>query len=163
MAQAMPKPALRPALPQDMPVLAEIFAASVQELAIEDYGENQVAAWAAQADDVDAFAERLSGQLTLVATLDHSPVGFASMRDNSHIEMLYVHPAAARQGVGTALCDALEKLAAARGIKRVTVDASDTAVPLFQRRGYSAWRRNTVEVGGEWLGNTTMQKDLAPE
>lgn len=163
MAQAMPKPALRPVLPQDIPVLAAIFSASVQDLAIEDYSEEQVAAWAAEADDVDAFAARLSGRLTLVATLDHSTVGFASLRDNNHIDMLYVHPAAARRGVATALCDALEKLAAARGVRRVTVDASDTALPLFQRRGYRADRRNTVELGGEWLGNTSMEKDLAPE
>ena len=76
--------------------------------------------------------------------------------------MLYVHPDAARQGVATALCDALEKLAAARGAPRLTVDASDTALPLFQGRGYTAVRRNTVELGGEWFGNTSMQKDLAP-
>ena len=36
--------------------------------------------------------------------------------------MLYVHPAAAGQGVGTMLVDALEKLAAARGAKRLTAD-----------------------------------------
>ena len=162
MAQAMPQPALRPALAQDMPVLAAIFAASIQELAIEDYSENQVAAWAAQADDVDAFAARLKDQLTLVATLNHSPVGFASMRDNSHIEMIYVHPAGARQGVAAALCDALERLAASRGVTRITVDASDTALQLFQRLGYNAQRRNTIELGGEWLGNTSMHKDLAP-
>ncbi len=162
MAQAMPKPALRPALPQDTAVLAAIFVASIQDLAIEDYSDSQVAAWAGRADDVEAFAARLAGRLTLVATLEHSPVGFASMRDNNHIEMLFVHPAAARQGVGTMLCDALERLAAARGVERMTVDASDTALPLFQRRGYSAQRRNTVEVAGEWLGNTSMHKELTP-
>jgi len=162
-ASAGSKPALRPLLPQDVPVLAAIFSASVQDLAIEDYSEDQVAAWAAEADDVEAFAERLKDRLTLVATLDHAVVGFASLRDNNHIDMLYVHPAAARQGVASALCDALEKLAAARGVAGLTVDASDTAVPLFGRRGYSAQQRNTVELGGEWFGTTSMRKDLTPK
>jgi putative acetyltransferase len=58
------------------------------------------------------------------------------------------------------LCDALEKLAGARGAKDITVDASDTARGFFEKRGYSAQSRNTVSVGGEWLANTTMTKLL---
>ena len=75
--------------------------------------------------------------------------------------MLYVHPAASGQGAAAMLCDALEKLAAARGIKELTVDASDSARGFFERRGYAAKTRNTVTVNGEWLANTTMVKPLA--
>ena len=42
----LPKPALRPFLPSDAPVLAEIFQASVEELTEDDYSEAQAAAWA---------------------------------------------------------------------------------------------------------------------
>jgi putative acetyltransferase len=59
------------------------------------------------------------------------------------------------------LCDALEKLAGARGATKLTVDASDTAEPLFLKRGYVAQRRNSISIDGEWLANTTMQKTLA--
>ena len=76
--------------------------------------------------------------------------------------MLYVHPAVAGQGIGMMLCDALEKLAGARGTKRLSVDASDAAQGFFQKRGFVAQQRNTVTVGGEWLANTTMTKQLAP-
>jgi putative acetyltransferase len=58
------------------------------------------------------------------------------------------------------LCDALEKLAAARGSKELTVDASDSARGFFEKRGFSAQSRNTVSFGGEWLANTTMKKSL---
>ena len=74
--------------------------------------------------------------------------------------MLYVHPAAAGQGVGAMLIDALEKLAGARGAAKLTVDASDTAHGFFEKRGYVAQQRNTISVGDEWLANTTMQKQL---
>lgn len=159
MAQA--KPGLRPYLPTDAPVLAAIFCASIAELTSDDYTEDQQAAWAAAADDEAAFAARLAGQLTIVATIGASPVGFASLRDDSHIDMLYVHPALARQGVASGLIDALEKLAGARGATKLTVDASDTAAPFFARHGYSAERRNTIPFGDEWLGRTFMQKHLA--
>jgi putative acetyltransferase len=152
---------LRPFLAADTPVLAAIFAASVEELTGEDYSEAQQEAWAAAADDEEKFGKRLAGELTLIATLQNSPVGFASLKGADHIDMLYVHPGAAGQGVASMLCDALEKLAGARGAKSLTVDASDNAQAFFAKRGYVGKQRNTVTVNGEWLANTTMQKDLA--
>jgi putative acetyltransferase len=161
MGQALPKPALRPYLAADAPVLAAIFVAAIEELTGEDYSEVQQQAWAAAADDEEQFGQRLGSALTLVATLQNSPVGFASLKGADHIDMLYVHPSAAGQGVASMLCEALEKLAGGRGAKSLTVDASDNAQPFFARRGYAAKQRNSIIVNGEWLANTTMQKTLA--
>jgi len=154
-------PALRPFLPTDTPVLAAIFAAAVEQLTGDDYSEAQQEAWAAIADDEEEFGKKLAGELTLIATLRNAPVGFASLKGKDHIDMLYVHPSAAGQGVASALCDALEKLAGGRGAKSLTVEASDNAEPFFKKRGYVAKQRNTVTINGEWLANTTMQKTLA--
>jgi len=160
MGQALPKPALRPFLPEDTSVLAAIFVASIEGLTADDYGEAQQQAWTSAADDEAGFGKRLASELTLVATLQGSPVGFASLKGKDHIDLLYVHPGAVGQGVASMLCDALEKLAAGRGSKSLTVDASDNAAEFFAKRGYEAQQRNTVSVGGEWLANTTMQKRL---
>ncbi len=163
MGQTLPSVGLRPYLPVDAAVVASIFVESIQELTSEDYSEAQQRAWAAGADDEQEFGARLGLHLTLVATLRSSPVGFASLKGNDHIEMLYVHPGAAGQGVATALCDALEKLAIARGATKLTVDASDTAHALFRKRGYVDQQRSTLSVGDEWLANTRMQKILVNE
>ncbi|MGD0331652.1 MAG: GNAT family N-acetyltransferase [Xanthobacteraceae bacterium] len=161
MARAQTKLALRPLVPADVPLLAEIFRASIEELTADDYSEAQREAWAETADDEQEFGARLSGALTLVATFGGAAVGFASLADNSRIDMLYVHPAAAGQGAGAMLCDALEKLAAVRGSKELEVEASDSARGFFEKRGFVAKTRNTISLGGEWLANTTMVKPLA--
>ena len=161
MAVAHPKAGLRPYLPADAPLLAQIFRASIAELTTEDYSEAQQDAWASAADDEEAFAARLGKQLTLVGTLNGSPVGFISLEGPEQIGMLYVHPAAAGLGVGTMLYGAVEKLAAARGAARLKVEASDNASDFFQRRGFVAQQRNTVLRGDEWLANTSMEKKLA--
>jgi putative acetyltransferase len=161
MAEAHPKLALRPFLPADAPLLAEIFRAAIAELTGDDYSEAQQEAWASAADDEAGFAKKLGGQLTLIATLAGSPVGFASLTGGDTIDMLYVHPAAAGQGVGAMLADALEKLAGARGAGQLKVDASDSSRGFFEKRGYVAQQRNTVSLAGEWLANTTLQKPLA--
>lgn len=161
MAVAHPKLGLRPFLPADAPVLREIFRDSIEDLTADDYTEAQQAAWASVADDAAVFAKKLSQQLALVATLEGSPVGFASLEGRDRIDMLYVHPAATRQGVGAMLVDALEKLAGARGTARLSVDASDNARGFFEKLGYVAQQRNSISVGDEWLANTTMHKQLA--
>ena len=162
MGQSLPKPALRPYLASDTPLLAQIFVASIQDLTGDDYNEAQQEAWAAAAEDEAAFGKKLASELTLIATMQNSPVGFASLKGADHIEMLYVHPSAAGQGVGAMLVDALEKLAGGRGAKSLSVDASDSALDFFKKRGYVAQQRNSVPRHGEWLANTTMQKQLAP-
>ena len=79
-ARAHPEFALRPFLIEDTPLLAEIFRASIEELGAEEYNESQRKAWAAAADDEDAFGARLASQLTLIGTMAGSPVGFASLK-----------------------------------------------------------------------------------
>ena len=161
MARAHPKLAMRPFLAADTPLLAEIFRASVKELTGDDYSEAQQEAWVAAADDEQAFGARLAKGLTLLGTMDGSPVGFASLVDNERLDMLYVHPAAAGHGVGSMLVDDLEKLAAARGARRLRAEVSDSAQDFFKRRGFVPQQRNTVPLGDEWLANTTMEKPLA--
>ena len=151
---------LRPMLAADVPVLAAIFQASIEELTEEDYDEGQRAAWAGQADDEVAFGAKLQGCLTLVAVLQGAPVGFVALAGKDRLDMLYVYPAAARQGIATMLVGAIETLAAGRGAKQLEADASDTARPLFEALGYEPVLRQTVTVGGLWLGNTRMRKVL---
>jgi putative acetyltransferase len=162
MAMAHPKLGLRPFLPADTPLLREIFRDSIEELTADDYTEAQQEAWASVSDDEKEFGKKLAGELTLVATLAGSPVGFASLAGKDKIDMLYVHPAAAGQGVAAMLIDALEKLAGSRGAAKLVVDASDSARGFFEKRGYVALQRNSVSMGDEWLATTTLAKQLDP-
>jgi putative acetyltransferase len=160
MAQAHPQLSMRPMLPADAPLVAAIFRASVTELTGDDYSEAQQEAWISAAADEPAFAKKLANQLTLLATLAGSPIGFISLSGTDKLDMLYVHPAAAGQGAGAMLADAVEKLAAARGVAKLKVDASDSTLEFFKKRGYVAQQRSTVSRGDEWLASTTMEKQL---
>jgi putative acetyltransferase len=154
---------LRPYLPADVRRCAEIFRSSINELAADDYDEDQREAWASRADDEQAFGGRLQGALTLLAMIDGAIAGFASLKGADLVDMLFVDPEFAHQGAGRALIEALTKLARARGAKRLTTEASDVAKPLFERQGFTAERRNLVRVGDQWLANTTMAKALADD
>lgn len=159
-APAVHTPALRPLLPQDGPRVAQIFRDSIAALTGEDYDEAQRAAWITSADDEARFIARLTGQLTLVATIAGAPVGFISVKGRDHIDMLYVDPSVTRSGIATLLCDAIEKLTRSRGVVHLSVDASDSARSFFAKRGFLALHRQTVAQDNEWLGNTHMEKRL---
>lgn len=157
----MPPPhSLRPFLPADAIALRELFAQSIEELTQDDYDEDQRLAWISAAEDGAAFAKRLTDALTLVAHVDGEYAGFGSLKDNTVLDMLYVHPWHAGDGVGTAIADALERIAAARGAAQLTVESSDTAVEFFEDRGYVATERKAIPMDDQWLTNTTMTKAL---
>lgn len=154
-------PNLRPFLPQDVKALRELFRASVEGLAAEDYDEEQREAWISQIDDEAAFSARLGQNLTILALQQAKIIGFASFKNNQFLDMLYVHPDFSGQGVGGYLLEAIEKLGAHRGVKKITLESSDTAKDFFIARGYSPQSRITHLRAGQWLGVTTMTKELA--
>ena len=139
MATAHPKLAMRPILPTDAPLVAEIFRASIEELT---GGRLQ----RGPARGLGGRRRRRRGvrgaawQAADAARHDRAARRSASRRSRapSDLDMLYVHPAAAGQGVGTMLVDALEKLAAARGAAKLTADVSDSAQDFFRKRGFVA-------------------------
>lgn len=152
---------LRPFLPADTLRLQDLFAQSIEELTQDEYDEEQRLAWISRAADGEAFADRLSRNTTLLVEVDGELLGFASLSPgNGEIDMLYVHPYAVGQGVGSTLVDALERLASARGAEDLVVDASDTARAFFESRGYELVRRNTLPIDGVWVANTTLKKVL---
>ena len=153
---------LRPFLPADTVPLQDLYAASIEELTQDDYDEDQRIAWIARAADPVELAKRLMDNLTLVVERDDELLGFASLKANTEIDMLYVHPFAAGEGVATTLLGALETLAKARGAKTLTADVSDTAHDVFLSRGYVPVRRNNIPVDDVWLASTTMTKALLP-
>lgn len=162
----------RPYLPKDAQALADLFVASIEELTQDDYDADQRAAWASAAEDVAAFGAKLGADLTILAEIKGVPLGFASLKDDPKvqgdktkiqsktIEMLYVSPDAAGQGIGKALLNVMELLARQRGAEALLVESSETARAFFAKFGYEMQARNTVIRAGEWLVNTSMKKML---
>ncbi|MEP7296660.1 MAG: GNAT family N-acetyltransferase [Burkholderiales bacterium] len=78
----------------------------------------------------------------VVAANAGMPLGFGIMKyhdDEAHLLLLAVHPEHARQGIGTALIDWLERAALVAGIGRVMLEARLTnadARAFYRRLGY---------------------------
>ena len=137
------------------------FAQDVSDLLVRlNRLESQVRQLSGQNEQLQFENKRLSEQLTILAIVEGEPVGFGSLRGKDELDLLYVHPDVVRNGVGSMLVDALEKLAGARGATAMLTNSSETARPFFEKRGYLAQSRNTTNIGDEWLVNIAMRKEL---
>lgn len=146
----------------DCPALAELFYETVHRVNARDYTPEQLRAWATGKVDLAAWNCSFLQHHTLVAEADGVILGFGDMDDTGYLDRLYVHKAYQRRGVASAICDVLEKDAAAAVY---TTHASITAKPFFQGRGYRVVKQQQVIRNGIALTNFVMEKTaekLAP-
>ncbi len=140
-----------------------VFRASVHGIARRDYTAAQVGAWAPETIDRVAWAQRFDRHRVWVAEDTAGTLGgFIQLADDGCVDMLYVHPAFAGQGVATALLAQAEAAARRLGNKCLLTAASITARPFFERRGFRMIAPQTVQLRGLLFRNFRMAKDVDP-
>lgn len=146
----------------DEPALRALFHAAVHSLAAQDYNPDQLAAWAPLQYDAAPWAERMRATAPFIAqTQDGGAIaGFADLQPSGYIDMFFVAPAFAGQGVARALMAHIHAQAAARGITQLHADVSLTAVPFFAAQGFVVEARQEVVRAGVVLRNARMAKAL---
>ena len=145
--------------PTDLDAVIAIFLGAIRQVASKDYDQAQIDAWAQV--DRDAWAKRRLKRPTWVAVLGQASVGFADLEPGGHLNMMFVHPAHQGIGVATLLLETVEAAASAQGIPRLSTEASITARPFFEKRGFSVLASQRVAKRGQMLTNFRMQKILA--
>lgn len=153
--------AIRPYVPEDVDACAALFFRAVREVASRDYDADQIAAWAPDGPvDRDRWAARLGGRPTYVATLGSAIIGFSDLEPDGHIDMLFVHAEHQGRGVAGALLAHIEAQALTAGLDRLLTEASLTAQPVFERRGFQVIAAQDVTLRGQTLRNFRMEKRL---
>src|SRR5580658_8444829 len=148
---------LRLAVPEDIPTLTELIAASVRILQAEDYTASQRESALVSVFGVDTqliadgtyFVAEVDG--TIVAcggwskrkTLfgaDHCAGREDSLldpaTDAAKIRAFFVHPEWARRGIGTRVLEACESAAAAEGFTCFELVATLLGEPMYRARGF---------------------------
>ncbi len=144
----------------DAAPICRLFFETVRSVNLGDYSPEQVRVWAPAPPDPAAWHERMSGRHTLVAEENGEVVGFAELEGDGHLDMLYVGRDAVGRGVGKRLYLAAEERALGLGLREIFTEASITARPFFERRGFRVVRRNDLVVRGVGMTNYAMEKCL---
>ena len=142
---------------EDCPLLLELFCDTVRRVNIRDYTVAEIEAWAAGTAERQAWELRLKRQRSLVAERDGRLLGFASLRADGYLDLLYVQADVQGQGIGSTLCAALERGSEA---PRLFTHSSRSARAFFEGRGYRLVQSQFVERGGQRLENYLMERQL---
>lgn len=139
---------VRPFAVTDAPAVSALIAETLCRSNAEDYALDRLEpliAYFTPEKLIRLAAERVC----LVAEDDGEKrvVGTASL-DGAELATFFVLPEYKGQGAGTLLLDALETRARDHGLATITVAASLTGAPFYERRGYA----RTGEVADHWLG-----------
>jgi putative acetyltransferase len=144
--------------PGDLAGVVRCFTESVRVIAARHYDARQIDTWAPLDPDLLSWRERLSTGCVLLAAARGDVAGFVRAEPAGLIDLIYVHPAHERRGIGTRLLAEACAWATANGAKRFEASVSFAARPLFEVAGFSVEREQIVEYKGVTFTNFRMAK-----
>lgn len=154
-------PTIRAYRNEDLDAVIAVFMSAVRVVSQRDYTRAQVMAWAPDHVDRTEWASRRASRPTWVAELAGAVIGFADLEQNGHLDMMFVHSDHQGRGVASALLREIEAEARRRKLPRLFTEASITARPFFDRRGFSVLAQQSVVRRGQTFTNFRMEKLLA--
>ncbi|WP_037371985.1 GNAT family N-acetyltransferase [Salipiger mucosus] len=151
---------LRPLLPEDAEVVAEIFYEAVMRGAVAFYTREERTAWAGPAPDPERWRDRIGTSVGLMAERAGRSTGFMTLVAPGTIDLAFVHPDWSGHGIGGALLDALTPIARASGAKALEADVSKAARRFFARHGFAPEGERHIHRRGVTLTAYRMRKPL---
>lgn len=140
----------------------QLFYDAVHTINAKDYNQAQLNAWAPKEGDLKKWKALLEKNETVIAVekATNKIVGFADLEKDGHLNHGYVHKDYQARGIGVALLKALEERARIIGIKELHANASITAKPFLEAKGYVVENQQSVQVNGVKFINYLMRKKL---
>jgi|GEM_PF-406104 len=170
---------LRAATPADIPAIRQLHAASLRRLGRGHYSPATLERVLRSGSFQPELLRQGRYKLALLGDqlvgsggwLEHATANSAMplgpdtsaqrRRDTACVRAVYVAPWLARQGIGSALLDAIEAEMLALGKRRARLVATRMAVRFFNRHGYAIEHPLTVAVaGGRLVEVLAMRKTL---
>lgn len=152
---------IRPYRRENFEAVIRCFDESVRSIGARYYSAEQIEAWAPASPDLVAWESRLCSGEVLIADVNGAVAGFVRVEENGLVDLLYVHPAHERRGIGRDLLEAACVWANRRGVATVVSEVSLVARPLFEAIGFRVEREQSVERRGVRFLNFHMVRDAS--
>lgn len=138
----------------DCEELAKLFYDTVHTVNAKDYTEKQLDAWATGKVDLNEWNNSFLEHISFVAVHNDVIVGFGDIDNKGYLDRLYVRSKYQGVGIGSSLCDLLEKYAD----EKIVTHSSITAKTFFEKRGYKVVKKQQINRQGIILVNYVMEK-----
>lgn len=149
---------IRRATPRDFDALGEVFHDAVSHAFL--YTEAQRMAWSPAPRSGGQWGERLSSQMVWLAESEGKSLGFMTLTQHGGIDLTFIRGEAQGRGIFTALFIEILEMARQLEMPKLWTDASLHAMAPFTKVGFRIAYSETVELSGEKLPRSRMEKTL---
>ncbi len=145
---------------EDIESILKLFYDTVHSVNSKDYAKEQLKAWAPKELDKLKWIESLNKNYSLVVEEDTQIIGFGDIDSTGYLDRLYIHKNHQGKKVASNLITELENYVFNKGVKSIITDASITAKPFFENKGYKVIKEQQVELRGQVFTNFKMIKNI---
>ena len=122
---------------EDLPEILSLFVNTIENICKKEYSPEQIKAWTSSVNNIAVWKNRITDQYFIVAVYNDQIVGFASLKNNDYLDLLYVHKDYQRKGIADLLYSDIVNKAINAGASSLTADVSKSAEPFFTKKGFS--------------------------
>lgn len=127
---------IRRASAADAAEICRVHQSSARQLASTAYSPEEIEAWVGPLT-AESYARVIGERDVVIAEDERGVIGFGQLDcEKGEIDAVYVSPAAAGEGVGSALLSALEAIGAEHGLSSVHLLATLNATSFYEHEGY---------------------------
>ncbi|MBT8272583.1 MAG: GNAT family N-acetyltransferase [Bacteroidia bacterium] len=152
--------AIRIAKAGDLQEITSILRDTIRHVNSKDYNPLQIAVWSGAADDTERWLKRINDYYFIVAEQNDRVVGFAYLSAANYFGGLFVDKDLQGKGIATRLLNDIEDKAKDNGYDIIESDVSITALPFFEKHGYTVERKQRKLVKGMVFENFIVSKEI---
>jgi putative acetyltransferase len=145
--------------PTDFEEILKLYYDTIHTVNIRDYSPEQIDTWAPAIPDMTRWIGMLE-HLAFVVEEKGQIIGFGDMTLHGYLDLLYTHKDFQGQGVASLILKELEKHAKEIGLREIHTEASITAKPFFEKKGFKSVRGQNKVFRNVGFTNYVMRKKL---
>lgn len=153
----------RTAILSDMNELQQLYVDTIEHVCASEYNESERKVWASGINNTQRWLDVLNTQYVLLAVVNDTIAGFATLKEGNYIDFFYVHKNFQRMGIAQQLLSRIEQEAAHAGTAVLSSDISKTARAFFEKQGYRVIKEQHHPRENVVLVNYKMERELKCE
>ncbi|EJV69213.1 GNAT family N-acetyltransferase [Bacillus cereus] len=143
---------------EDLEQVLQLFYETVHTVNAQDYNTLQLQAWAPKRLNRESWLKSLEKNISYVADNNGVIVGFGDYNDEHYINRLLTHKDYQGKGIASYILQKLEKEVMKLEHRDIYTEASITAKPFFESKGYICIKEQNKQHNGQIFINYIMKK-----
>ncbi|OFD38500.1 GNAT family N-acetyltransferase [Bacillus mycoides] len=143
---------------EDLEQVLQLFYETVHTVNAQDYNKLQLQAWVPKRLNRESWLKSLEKNISYVADNNGVIVGFGDYNDEHYINRLFTHKDYQGKGIASYILQKLEKEVMKLEHRDIYTEASITAKPFFESKGYICIKEQNKQHNGQIFINYIMKK-----